>query len=352
MGDLVHALPVAAALKDAFPHLEISWAAHPAFAPVVEHSPVLAEVVHVPRARGIGPSELRPLIAAWRGVRQRRFDVALDLHGLSKSAFVVLASGSRHRLGWDTLREISPAVSQRIPHRPQSLHVVDQLLDVAHYLGADVSRPRFPIATGPEDDAAADAVLQRAGVDPHGSWVVLNPTAGGGGGKGVAPAVLVSALEQLGGALAEPVVLIGGPADAECAAAIVRGVRNARVHSVVGLTGLGVLKAVIRRAAGHMGGDTGSSHIAAAFGIPTVSWFGRTDPARSAPYGHRSVVVHHRDQCITECRVRRTHINSPQRCVLPEPACLPLIRGEEIAAAALQAFVPAGPPVPGSPRLA
>ena len=352
MGDLVHALPVAAALRDTFPHLEISWAAHPAFAPVVEHSPVLHDVLAIPRARGLGSAEMRPLVAAWGRVRARGFDVVLDLHGLSKSAFVALASGSRFRFGWDTLREIAPLASKRIPRRSTSLHVVDQLLDVAHFLGADVRQPRFPVATGPEDEAAATAALQAAGIDPDAAYLVLNPTAGGGGRKGVTADVMVDALDRMSGQVGLPVVLVGSAGDLEVARAVEQGVRAARVYSLIGRTGLGTLKAILRRAAGHMGADTGSSHLAAAFDVPTVSWFGRTDPARSAPYGGRNVAVHHRDQCVAPCQVRRTHINSPQRCVLAAPACLPLISGAEIAAAAARAFAPSGSPTPNTTRMA
>lgn len=345
MGDLVHALPVAAALRDSFPSLEVSWAAHPAFAPVVAHSPVLAEVIHIPRARNVAPGEVGPLVAAWRAVRRRRFDVVLDLHGLSKSALVVLASGARYRYGWDTLREVAPLISRRIPRRPGSHNVVEQLLDVAHFLGADTRHPRCPIATGPEEEREADAVLAAAGANPAGEWLVLNPTAGGGGSKGLEPTVLARALDQVAAAGASlPVVLVGGRLDQDRADAVQREVRVARVHSVVGHTSLGALMAVVRRGALHLGGDTGSSHLAAAFGVPTVSWFGRTDPARSAPYGNRGEVVEHRDQCVAACRARRTHINSPQRCVLREPACLPLVTSDEIAAATLRLLArPASP---------
>jgi ADP-heptose:LPS heptosyltransferase len=229
--------------------------------------------------------------------------------------------------------------------------VVDQLLDVAHVLGADVRQPRFPIATGPEDEAAAAAVLQVAGIDAGTAYVVLNPTSGGGGRKGVAANVMVDALDRMWGEVGLPVVLVGSESDLDVARAVEEGVRSARVYSLIGRTRLGTLKAVIRHATGHMGADTGSSHLAAAFDVPTVSWFGRTDPARSAPYGGRSVVVHHRDQCVAACLVRRTHINSPQRCVLAEPACLPMISGAEIAAAAVRAFAPTRSPTPNTTRM-
>jgi ADP-heptose:LPS heptosyltransferase len=340
MGDLVHALPVAAALKDAWPHLEISWAAHPAFLPIVEHSPVVHEVLPVHRARGLDRAELASLVSGWRNVRRRGFDVALDLQGLSKSALVVLASGSRHRVAWHGLREIAPLVSRRVPRRPDSVHVVEQLLDVARFLGAEPRPVRFPIATSPDDELEADRALAGVGLQHDARYLVLNPTMGGGGRKGVASLVLAEALNALAPALGLPVILVGGPADREGATAVAASARLADVRSLVGMTSLGTLKALIRRASGHLGGDTGSSHVAAAFDVPTVSWFGRTDPHRSAPYGSRGVVVHHRDRCAAPCLARRARPDAPHHCVLGEPACLTLITPGEIAAAAIHAFAP------------
>jgi heptosyltransferase-1 len=54
---------------------------------------------------------------------------------------------------------------------------------------------------------------------------------------------------------------------------------------------LGELIALTRRARLFIGGDTGPMHLAAALAIPVVGIFGPTDPARTGPYGARSIVL-------------------------------------------------------------
>ena len=46
-----------------------------------------------------------------------------------------------------------------------------------------------------------------------------------------------------------------------------------------------------RRAQLFLGGDTGPMHLAAALGVPVVTIFGPTDPARNGPFGGRNVVL-------------------------------------------------------------
>ena len=98
-GDIIHALPVAAALKASFPHIEITWAVEEAFAPLVTGNPSIDVILTLPK---IGPKELRSpkshryVYGRLWDVRRRKFDVTLDLQGLLKSAVVAGASGARH----------------------------------------------------------------------------------------------------------------------------------------------------------------------------------------------------------------------------------------------------------------
>jgi heptosyltransferase-1 len=48
---------------------------------------------------------------------------------------------------------------------------------------------------------------------------------------------------------------------------------------------------VVRNARLFIGGDTGPLHLAAALRVPVVAIFGPTDPARTGPFGTRSLVL-------------------------------------------------------------
>ncbi len=79
-----------------------------------------------------------------------------------------------------------------------------------------------------------------------------------------------------------PFALVAGPADDQSSAALLASVPRARVLRGLPLRLLG---GVLARAAVYVGNDSGVSHLAAAFGAPTLALFGPTDPAAWAPIG-------------------------------------------------------------------
>src|SRR5689334_1746909 len=150
IGDVVHALPLASALKDSYPHLEITWLVEEIPADVVLGNPDLANVIVLPRSRwkrgrANSPTVWREYFAFLADIRRRRFDLTIDVQGYAKSALIALASGAHYRLGWWRLRDGANLVSQAVPRRPQSVHRVDWFLDVARELGVDNPQVRFPL---------------------------------------------------------------------------------------------------------------------------------------------------------------------------------------------------------------
>lgn len=342
IGDVVHALPVSAALGDAFPHLEITWIVEESAAPMVQSNPYLKEVIILPNRmkKRLSPATLPLFLALRRDLRSRRFDIALDLQGLSKSALIAWASGAPYRFGYDWLREFAPLLVKRIPRRPESVHIVDQFLDVARFLGAPVKEVKFPLHILEEEEASARALLREVGIDMNRPYMVINPSEGGGGHKSWGAerlAALLHYLEKSGERL--PTVLVGSGADLPIAEAIVSQV-SPPPSSLVGRTNLKQLAAILQGAALHLCGDTGSAHIAAAFGTPVVSIFGRTNPARLAPYGQADLALHHRECCKEICR--RFHetapLNSKQKCLAPPPRCIEAVTVPEVAEALRRAL--------------
>ena len=95
LGDIVHAIPAAAALRAALPDARIDW---------------LVEAKHRAdrrsrhRARSRRARSRARRFAGWadvvRRVRQVRYDVALDFQGLMKSAVLARASGAARVAGF------------------------------------------------------------------------------------------------------------------------------------------------------------------------------------------------------------------------------------------------------------
>ena len=317
LGDIVHALPVSAALGKAYPHLELTWAVEETLAPLLTGNPYLAHILTLPKVRSRhlrSAAFHRDYLRHLHGVRRKRFEVTLDLQGLTKSAVVAAASGARVRLGYHWLREAAAFLERPVPRRPESVHIVDQYLDVARFLGAEPDSVHFPFHIPEEDDDAVAAMLCAEGVDARAPFVAINPASA---------QVIKQWSAQNYGALADavrrdlglPVVLV--TADRAVAAKVVAAAHTAPVN-LAGRTTLKQLAAVLRRCAAHICGDTGSGHLAAAFGRPVISLIGPTDPDRVCPYGQRENVIINRELCDAGCDAHACRFGMP-RCLAAIP---------------------------------
>jgi len=91
-------------------------------------------------------------------------------------------------------------------------------------------------------------------------------------------------------------VLVGAPGEKEMGeklAALLTG----RHTNLVGKTTLTALIEALRNCRALLTNDTGTMHLAAALGVPTVSIFGSTEPILTGPLGGRHIVIRHHVAC-------------------------------------------------------
>lgn len=272
LGDVVCTLPVASCLKAGFPGCEIVWAVDPRFAGVVECCKLVDRIVQVsPR--------LSP--ASWPKI-EGEFQAALDMQGLFKSGIVIGRSRAQFKLGYHWQREGAWLFSQRVLPDPSSYHVVDQYVDVARAAGGKAARAVFELAAKKEDRVRVQANLKAKGAGE--SLVVMNPGAGWATKRW--PAGHFSRLIDELQASGVQAVLIGGKAatDRQAVDEVLAGCKTQPID-MAGQTSVRELIALIDLAAAHVGGDTGSTHIAAALGKPAIGLYSITRPERSCPYG-------------------------------------------------------------------
>ena len=301
LGDVVHTLPLAAALRRAFPDGAIDWVVDERSADLLTLVPVLDRVV-VLRTRS--RPALRALAECRRTLRRRGYDVALDAQGLGKSAVVARFSGAARVVGFSPpfLRErwAQWLYTERAdPGRPR--HVVERNLGLLAALGVDSAPWSFPLRT--PSSAAPARARARLGLGEgvgSGRFALLNPNA--------AWASKCWPAERFGAVAAWlrrthglPSAVLWGPGDearAEAAAAASDG-----AAAVAPPTGLPDLVALSRAAAVMVSGDTGPLHVAAAVGTPVVGLYGPSDPSRNGPWSPGDVVVSRFAAC--RCRPAR-----------------------------------------------
>ena len=300
MGDIVHALPVAAALRARFPDARIDWV-------VDERHRDLLELVRVVdrriALRTRSASLRRRVMELRRTLTRESYDIAIDVQGLLKSAVVARLSGARRILGFTTphLRERAARVFYTETCDPgDTAHVIEKNLTLAASLGADVSRIQFPLTV--PASAALDALHHRHSAAGDTPFVVLNPGAAWPN-KRWPPDRFGAVAEWLRRAHGLSSVVTWGPGDETTAAAVVDG--SAGAAALAPQTSIADLIAIVRGAALMVSGDTGPVHLAAAVGTPVVGIYGPTDVARNGPWSADDVTVsrftacgcHHQRRC-------------------------------------------------------
>lgn len=335
IGDVIHATPLSAVLKEAFPHLEITWIVEEICGDVVLGNPYLHDVIVTPRSRWkqgrlTSPRVWGEYLAFLRSIRARRFDVTLDLQGYAKSAILAVAARAPYRLGWWRQRDGANLVNTAIPRRVESVHRVDWFLDVARALGAEPSCVRFPLQIPADSRTYINTLLREGGIDPHKPYAVLNQAAGDQARRWTEAGFACVAWE-LAQQYQMPSVLVGVTSDQGPNRAIIEQYRALSQHAeqgtagrtptkpaattpvrepldVAGQTNLKQLFALIDGCTLQISGDTGSLHIADALKRPLVGLYGSSDPAHAGPYYQQANALSRRDLCRPECSVRQCAI--------------------------------------------
>jgi len=180
LGDIVHAIPVAAALNRAFPSARIDWLVSAKHRDLLDLVPIIDRRLVI-RDRGDSAGGTS-LVSAIRELRRSRYDVVFDLQGLMKSAVLARLSGAPRVIGFSSnyLRErfarpfytevYDPGGGGMYDPRERS-HVVRMNLGLLTAIGLTVVTPEFPIER--IDTDIARAMRERAG----NRYVLVNPGA-------------------------------------------------------------------------------------------------------------------------------------------------------------------------------
>src|SRR5580704_12929395 len=155
LGDIVHALPAAAALRDTFPSARIDWLVDPKWTRVLEGNPDISAAIALDRESAGG---IRATIETLAG---EKYDCTVDFQALYKSALLPFAARIPRRIGFKSsyAREGLAARLYTEKLNPRGPHKVDHNLTLARAAGAGVRQPRFPLAVHAEDDEVVSREL-------------------------------------------------------------------------------------------------------------------------------------------------------------------------------------------------
>ncbi len=291
LGDIVHALPAAAALRTALPDARIDWLVD------ARHRALFDLVTGLDRVVTLEGRSVAAWVDVVRCLRQVAYDAALDMQGLMKSAVLARASGATRVAGFSLwhLREKTarPFYSQvdaaGAGEADSPAHVIYKNLRLLRVVGVDTDRVVFPLTRA---DSAAALVVRAAGEGRP--FALLNPGAGWPNKRWPAERFgeVAVFLRDVRGIRS---VVVWGPGEQELARSVVSASNGAATEAPP--TGVADLVSLSRAASLCVSGDTGPLHLAAAVGTPVVGIFGPTDPERNGPWLAQDVVVTRHGSC-------------------------------------------------------
>jgi lipopolysaccharide heptosyltransferase I len=284
LGDILHTIPAVAALRAAHAGARIDWVVERKWAPVLEGSPALGEVIPFERRSAWGAVE------CVQRLRENRYTCVIDFQGLYKSSLLAALSGAPRRIGFNRnwAREAGAAMFYTERVIPTGRHVAELNYSLVERAGAArPATPEYPLRVPAGGAASIRARLHERGID--GGYIVVGP--GGSWRAKCWPAERYGELcREFGRKYNLRVVVIHGPGEKFIAEEVLRAATPAQPALIS--TTLEELMGLLAHARCVIAADSGPLHLAAALGAPVVGLYGPTDPARNGPFAPGAAIVH------------------------------------------------------------
>lgn len=267
IGDAVLSSGLLAKLVHEIPQARFTIAAGPLAAPLFRDTPGLDKLIPLEKE----PNGLH-WFKLWSEVRGRRWGLVLDMRGSGVSRF---------------LRARRRAV-RRPP--PSGLAPVHKVVEAARLLKLEDEPPAPHLFTSSETDAKAARLVGKG----EGPILAIAPAANWVGKTWAAENFAVTAADLLapdGPMAGGRLMLLGGEQDRYAAEAVRRSIPSGRLIDLVGRTDLLTAYAALKHARLFIGNDSGTMHLAAAAGAPTLGLFGPSDDALYGPWGERAMAL-------------------------------------------------------------
>ncbi|TWT36059.1 Lipopolysaccharide core heptosyltransferase RfaQ [Posidoniimonas corsicana] len=264
LGDSLLATPLVRQLKRIYPEAEVDLLCQPQNGAIFLYSPHVAQRHLLRRKASAG--EIWSVV---RAMRERRYDLAIDLHGIPKTAWLTLASGAKRRIGYRKWLARGPLCYTESTPRDQMPYEYNarrnlRLLGDGRVDYDDVDL-EFPISS--EDEAFADqfkadhipgrtVAMYVISQDPDKIWP---------------PERFAQIADRLSERGYTP-LMVYGPGQEQATREVTDRMKSPAVVDYPMPT-FPQLMGVMRRCDLFVGNDGGPHHLAATAGLPMVSLF-------------------------------------------------------------------------------
>jgi lipopolysaccharide heptosyltransferase I len=313
VGDVIRTLPAVKALKEYYPSSHIAWVVEEPSKALLASQPEIDEVILFPRkkwTKGIRSAgkmftTMGEVLGFARDLQSRKFDTALDFHGILKSGLISFFSGASRRIGFDrgSSKEGNFLFSNvRVKLQNEKVSRYRRNFSLLKGIGLEVNGFKQGLHIPKKDHEYVDSFFNRLSMPEKSPLIAIHPgTSSKTSYKRWMPNLYSQLADRVVRELGASVIFTWGPEELNWVEDIQRKMKEASILApeTESLTQLGE---VYRRCRLYVGGDTGPMHIASFMKIPVIVIYGPTDPIVNEPLGpHRKV---RKDVGCNPCRNR------------------------------------------------
>ena len=270
MGDVIHSLPVASAIHNAWPDSEITWIVDPRWKPLLDGNPSIFKTLDFPRQSFRGLAGKVRAVRWYSELSQLRPDLVVDLQGLFRSGLMAKAAGAAKVVGLSDAREFASLFYTTSVDVGRNQHAVRRYLQCLPALGIEI----------PEKiEFTFNELKQYECPTIQGNYIVVHPFARGAN-KSLEPEAVNVLIAGLANVANCRVVLVGvGEISSDFGSSVV---------NLLGKTSLRDLISVLRGARFVVSVDSGPMHLAAGLSIPVLGIHTWSDPRLVGPYSENA----------------------------------------------------------------
>lgn len=297
LGDVIHAIPFLAAIKELYPDSEIHWVVNPVYQDLLRFNPYIDKLLLFDRYiwKKSYIAGYKSFYGLVKEMQTAKYDLAIDLQGLMRSALITFYSGAKEKVVINNTREGASLFYRKfIGSSVKDIHAVDRIMSAAIDLGwkeRSLTWHDFMINV-PEEVTAK--IKETLGSKCE-KLIVINPFTRWESKTWPVDnyALLIKELLAKG----YNVALTGTSSDKPQGDIIGKLVDDARLMDFVGETTLIELVSLLKFSSVMISADSGPVHLANALGKKTITLFGPTSPERTGAYLTGNTILSAKAEC-------------------------------------------------------
>jgi lipopolysaccharide heptosyltransferase II len=251
---------------------------------------------------------LRGLWKIGQGLREKNFDLVVDLQNNRASHLLAYLSGCINRYGYNN-KKFSFLLNHAVIDQGVPLDPVTHQFKVLKMLGIDLLNNALELWPSQEEERAVEELLNAQWLSQAQKVVGINISASQRWGTKLWPLEYIICLCEELGLKDIRVIITGTQQDQPLANMLINSLKNTKVINACGKTNINELALLIKKCQVFISADSSPLHIASAVGTPFIALFGPTDSRRHLPPAKNYIVIDKKTVCSpcykTKCRSKR-----------------------------------------------